>query len=97
MDDEILLRMRVAKASRAKEILDNEVFQESFEQIKQEYITAWTNTPARDSEGREKLYLMIKTLEKVKLQLEATMEDGKIANSTLQHLLNRAKDFLWAA
>ena len=89
------LEEKIARGFRAKEILGDEVYIESFEIVKMELYNAWESSPARDTEGREKLYLMMKLLAKVQLALQSTMETGMLAQETLKHrksLLERARE-----
>lgn len=79
------LEERVHKGTRAKEILENEVFAEAFNQIEQEVIEQWKLSPARDEAGREKLWIYHQLLQRVRKQLESTMETGKLAELDLQH------------
>jgi hypothetical protein len=84
-------------SNRAKEVLENEAYLNAFEAIKEELTLQWKTSPARDQEGREKIWLMQSLLNKLKLCLEATMEGGKLAKAELQHrqtLRERARDFL---
>jgi hypothetical protein len=83
--------------SRAREILESEVYIAAFETIKQEIMTTWQLSPSRDLEGREKLFLMLGMLNKVQSTLQIVMETGKIATINLQHqrtLMERAKEFI---
>jgi hypothetical protein len=85
------------KATRAKEVIENEVYIEAFEAIKKELHEQWISSPARDAEGREKLWLMQALLNKLKLALESVMAGGEVAKANLRHkqsLLERAKDLL---
>ena len=43
---------------RAKQILEDEIFVETINTIKTNLYQEWINTPIRDSEGREKIFLM---------------------------------------
>jgi hypothetical protein len=79
------LEQRVYDGDKARQVLENEAFAEAFDDIRQEYTQAWMNSPARDAEGREKLYLMVKLTEKLQATLEAAMNDGKMASLQLQH------------
>jgi hypothetical protein len=91
------LEQRLARGDRAREILENEEFNSAFEAIQQEIIEQWKSAPARDAEGREKLYLMLKMGEKFKLALQSTMETGKLAQAELQHkqsLVDRARSWI---
>lgn len=88
------LEQRIYNGDQARLVLENEAFATAFADIKQEYTQAWMNSPARDSEGREKLYLMLKLTEKLQATLTAAMEDGKLAKADLLHkqsMFDRAK------
>lgn len=91
------LEQRIYDGARAKEVLDNEAFAQAFADIEQEYTDAWKQSPARDAEGREKLYTMLRLMHKLKTTLEASLTDGKLAQADLAHLqekqslLDRAK------
>ena len=89
------LEERLHKGSRAREILENEVFAEAFTQIEQELVTQWTESPARDADGRERLWTYLQMLRKVKATLVSTMETGKLAKQELEHqrkLKDRLRD-----
>jgi hypothetical protein len=84
-------------ANRAKEVVENEAYIAAFEAIKEEILLQWKTSPARDADGREKLWLMQSLLQKLQLCLESTMDGGKLAKAELQHrqtLAERAKDWL---
>lgn len=88
------IEQRVYEGNRAKEVLENEVFQAVFNDIEQEVTKSWMDSPARDQEGREKLWQYLTLLRKVKAQITTTLETGKLAQLELQHkqsLYDRAK------
>lgn len=88
------LEQRIYDGDQARLVLENPAFAAAFADIKQEYQQAWMNSPARDSDGREKLYLMLKLTEKLESALTAAMEDGKLAKADLIHkqsVFDRAK------
>ena len=62
----------------AKNVLDNPVFQDSITKIKQELYGEFLNSPARDSEGREKIYLMGKMFDLLLVNIKSVMETGKL-------------------
>lgn len=91
------LEQRMYGGDRAREVLENEAFQAAFADIEQEVMNQWTNSPARDAEGREKLYSYLMLLRKVKACLHTTLDTGKLATLDLQHkqsLANRAKGWI---
>lgn len=79
------LEQRAAIGSRAKEVLENECFIEAFDATEKELTEQWQNSPARDAEGREKLWQYLMMLRKVKAHLVQTMETGKLAQIDLAH------------
>ena len=62
----------------AKNILENPVFQDSIQKIKTELYGEFQNSPARDSEGREKIYLMNKMFDLLLVNIRSVMETGKL-------------------
>ena len=89
------IEQRIYQGDRAREVLENEAFQAAFTDIENEVMQQWRNSPARDQEAREKLWLMMSLLGKLKVTLQTTMETGKLAKLDLEHkrsLLARAKD-----
>jgi hypothetical protein len=91
------LEERIYEGNRAKECLENEAFIWAFEGIEQELTEAWRTSPARDAEGREKIYLSLQLLTKLKATITHSLETGKLADLELQHkktLADRAKEIL---
>lgn len=91
------LETNIHQGSRAREVLDNEVYQKAFTDYKQEIMNLWETSPSRDVEGRERLFLMLATLNKVQSMLQTTMETGKLAMQELEHkrtLAQRVKESL---
>lgn len=79
------LEQRIYNGDRAREVLENEAFLQAFTDIEQEVITQWTESPARDQEGREKLWTYLMLLKKLKAQITTTLETGKLAKLDLEH------------
>ncbi|WP_423016881.1 hypothetical protein [Undibacterium sp. Di27W] len=87
---------RVHAASRAREVLENEAYQQAFADIENEVTEKWKNSPARDAEGREKLWMYLAMLKKLKSQLDTTLETGKLAQLEVEHkqgLMYRLKNW----
>ena len=84
---------RIYDAAKANEVLENEAFQWAIEKLKEEYIDAWLNSPAKSADDRESLYLMVKMVDRMKGHLEQRLMDGKQANLQREHEANQlAKD-----
>ncbi len=90
MTDDPIERDRT-RGVRAKELLDNELVQEALATLKDEYVKAWEASPARDSEGREKLWVMVKLVDKFRGHLEQVWESGKLADAQLVEIERRKR------
>ena len=66
------------RAELAKSVLDNPVFDEAVIKIQNDLYAEFKNSPARDSEGREKIYLMGKMFDLLLVHLRSVMETGKL-------------------
>ena len=89
------LEQRIYDGNRAREALENEALSQVLDHMEQELIKAWSNSPARDEVGREKIYQYLMTLNKFKGDLLGILETGKLAELDLNHkrtLMERAKD-----
>lgn len=79
------IEQRIYQGNRAKEVLDNEVFQQVWADIEQELTDAWKTSPQRDADGRQKIFEAITMLGKVKAAITHTMESGKLALADLDY------------
>ena len=73
----------IQRGHRAKAILDDEIFAEAIQKVSSELDLEWLNSPIRDTEGREKIYMMRKMLNVLLVQLQSVMETGKLASKQI--------------
>lgn len=73
----------IVRGEHAARLLSDELLNEALQTIESEYIEQWKNSPTRDEEGREKLWLMVKTAQRFRLELESVLNTGKLAKATL--------------
>jgi len=73
----------IQKGNRAKQILEDEIFAEAVKRVSDELDLEWINSPVRDTEGREKIYMMKKMLNVLLVQLQSVMETGKLASKQI--------------
>lgn len=76
---------RTYNGDRAREVLDNEVYQQVFADLATEITEQWKKSPARDEAGRHELWLMQSLLSKLQAMLQTTLDTGKLARLELQH------------
>jgi hypothetical protein len=91
MSDENRLDQAAAKAIRAQELLDNELLTEAFNGLEANYTAAWRATTVDDVGAREKLFLAINIVGKVRDHLTAIVANGKLAQAELKELAQTAE------
>ena len=82
------LETRIYEGNRAKEVLENSAFISAFDDTEREVIEQWKNSPARDEEGREKLWVYLSLLKKVKAHLSTSLDTGKLAELDMRHKMS---------
>jgi hypothetical protein len=91
MSDESSLEQSVAKGIRAQAVLENELLSEAFSALEQSYVGAWRATTLEDVAGREKLFLAINIVGKVRDHLNAIVANGKLAQAELKEIAQAAE------
>ncbi len=91
MSDENGLDLVVAKARRAQDLIDDELLGEAFRTLEDNYASAWRATVIDDVAGREKLFLAINIVGKVRDHLTAIVANGKLAQAELKELARTAE------
>ena len=97
MDEESRLLAEQERARQAQELAEHPLFKEALATYRERLMKEWSDSPARDTEGREKLWLMQKTVAVVESHLKQLMETGKLASLQLEQrrsLAQRAKETL---
>lgn len=91
MSDEDRLDQAAARAVRSQQLLDNDLLSEAFTALEQNYAAAWRATTIDDVGGREKLFLAINIVGKVRDHLGAIVANGKLAQAELKELAQVAE------
>jgi len=84
-------RDRVARAERATALLNNEILQEAFTYLDDQFVQAWRYTAVSNTEDRERLYNLCQALQSLKGYIEGVVTDGKMAQAQLNELKNSQK------
>jgi hypothetical protein len=66
------------RSNDAKYILEHPLYKEAHEKLRTGLLEEIITSPIRDTDAREKLYLMIKMLDSVHTQLKSIMETGTL-------------------
>ncbi|NEU94805.1 hypothetical protein [Bradyrhizobium uaiense] len=75
-----------ARAAKAAAVLNDELISEAFKTLEDAYVAAWRSTTIENVSGREKLFLAINVIGKVKEHLSRVVADGKLAEADLRAL-----------
>jgi len=84
-------REKVARQAKAEQLLRNEVFQEAFVYLENEFTEAWKRSAIEDTAARERLYHLCQNLSALEGYIIKVIEDGKLAKAALEELQNRVK------
>jgi hypothetical protein len=82
VDDEV----EISRGQRAQAILDDPLVGEAFAAIERECLAEWRRAPARDIEGRERLWLMLKMTERLKAHFVSLIDGGRLAGERVAQL-----------
>lgn len=91
MADENHLEQAAAKGMRAEAVLENELLTEAFRTLEENYVSAWRATALDDLAGREKLFLAVNLVGKVRDHLGAVVANGKLAQAELREIAQAAE------
>lgn len=77
------LEQQAQRGHEAQQLLLHPLLVEAFDKIEQDIRDKWTNSPARDVDGRESLWTQLKLLHRVRAEIQQVAESGKVAEKTL--------------
>ena len=83
MDD---LTDRIGTGLDADGVLTSPAFALAFEQVETELVQAWKMSSVRSEADRERIYLALHQLLKVRTKLESMIQDGNLAQRRLEEL-----------
>ncbi len=83
MSDEGMLELQAQRGEQAAKLLEHPLLVEAFDLIEQDIQSKWTNSPARDVDGRESLWTQLRLLHRLRAEIQQVAETGKVARATL--------------
>jgi hypothetical protein len=85
------LQESMSRGARAEALLQNDLLREAFTRLEQDYIDAWRISPARDTDGRERLWQAVNIVAKVRDHIVKVVNDGKLSQRHLNELAHGAR------
>jgi hypothetical protein len=87
VSDDDKRQKQIYKGAQAEALVKSGgVFDEACKKLETAYITVWRQTPTKDTEAREKLWMAVNQIEKIRDHLVSMMSDGKVAQKELDRL-----------
>lgn len=80
----------LARADRARDLLDNQEFENAVRAVRQALLDRFEECPIRDKEGQHEIKLMLKLLGDVKANLQSVVDSGKVVTHRIS-MLDRAR------
>jgi hypothetical protein len=87
------LTAALARAARARALIEDELLGEAFAALEERYVEEWRATQFRDTDARERLWQAVNVLRKVKDHLGRILADGRLAQREIEALAQRKKRF----
>lgn len=88
---------QLARGAKAKQLLDDPLFNEAFELVGKAIHEKWEHAPLSDKDGAHELKLMLKLLADVRANIELALSDGQMAADKLKHLKRDQTPAEWRA
>jgi predicted component of type VI protein secretion system len=79
-------REKVERASKAEDLLRNEVFQDAFSHLEKSFYEAWRKSQIEDTESRERVYQFLQNLDALRGYFQTVIEDGKLAQMQIDEI-----------
>ncbi len=82
MADEAKLRSEVLAGARAQAIIESEDYRAACDRVVSRLTERWKNEPR--SEERDRIWLLLRALDQIQIELTSTASDGVVAASILE-------------
>ena len=89
--DEGKLRDQQRRGARAEALLKDDLLQAAFSELRQSLLHSWETTAAGQTEERERTWLSLRLLEKIKSMLETHVTTGNLAARQIAMMEPRKK------
>ena len=81
----------LSRAAQARDLLSHELLSEAFKTLEASYSDAWRTSSVDQVDAREKLFLAINIVGKVRDHLLSVLNNGKLAKRELDELIATAE------
>ena len=81
----------INRGARAKALIEDELLNEALDNLKEQYIGAWSLTSPLQTDVRERLWQAVQVVGKVRDHLTVVLNDGKIAQAEVNRMVEAEK------
>lgn len=74
----------IEKGYQAEHLLNNDIFKEAVQSVRQAIIDKWSASPIADRDGQHELRIMLKLLNDVEANIKRFVDDGKLAKFRIE-------------
>ena len=85
------LEERKLRAEQANRLLNDPMLSEAFAEVRRAYTEAWERTNDAQERERERLWLLVKSIDRIKGHLQSAMEDGKLVDKQILEIQPKKK------
>ncbi len=89
MSKEGKLRDQIDKGSKVDVIIKNPIFVEMFENLEEQFLSAWKMSAMKDSEERERIYYLYQSLQALRDAMSNMSGNGRLAQNQLDELIGK--------
>lgn len=83
------IQRQINEMNYAAQLINNEFLWKQFDYLTNEYIERWKVMPAKDTDGRERLWQAINVVGLVKQHLQTVFDAGKLAKQDLDRMVSK--------
>ena len=69
------------RASHANNLLQNDLFKEAFDVLREDLMSRWSHSGSTESEARESIWLAMRLLDRLESHFKSIVETGKMAKA----------------
>jgi hypothetical protein len=74
-----------SREEHAKSLLNDPLYNESFDQLAESIYNTWANSSVQDVDSREQCWLSLRLLERIRLHLTSIIETGEMAEKLKEY------------
>ena len=88
-DDAISHQRAISRAARAKALAEDDILKEAFTAFEDELMSLWRGTKMDATAERERVWIMLKAIGRIRQHLQTVISDGKVSAAILEDLVGR--------